>query len=365
MSGGQDESGADKQFEATPQKLDRARDKGEVPRSAELYTFAGYFGVVVVAALWGGSALKNVATALLPYIDHPEKIAALVFGSGNPGGLLTVTGRQVVVPLLPGFLVPFAAILAVGFATRSLTVTPSRLQPRLSRISLIQGAKRKFGIEGWFEFFKSAFKLIAMIAVLGWFVFRRTEDVVELAGTEPNRIIVAMLFLGLEFMTYAVIVVGVIAGIDWFWQRASHLRKNRMSHKEMRDESKEAEGDPFLKSARRQKAQDIAMNQIAGKVALSDVVIVNPTHFAVCLKWSRKPGDAPECLAKGVDEIALAIRKAAEAANVPIYSDPPTARAVFSDTRVGDQIDARHFRAVAAAIRFAEAMRRRARVVSQ
>lgn len=364
MSGGQEEGGADKPFDASQQKLDRARQKGELPRSADLFTFSSYVGVLVVSVIWGAKALQDMAVALLPYLDHPEKIAPLVFGSGNPGGLLTVTGRQIVVPLLPGLIVPMLAIIAAGFATRSLIITPSRLRPRLSRISIVQGARRKFGLDGWFEFFKSATKLLAMMAVLGWFLVQRAESVIELTGAEVNRAIIAMLLLSLEFMAYAMGVTGIIAAIDWFWQRASHLRKNRMSHKEMRDEAKEAEGDPYLKSARRQKAQEIAMNQISGKVSGSDVVIVNPTHFAVCLKWSRKPGDAPECVAKGVDEIAAAIRKAAEAANVPIYHDPPTARAVFADTPVGDQIDAKHYRAIAAAIRFSEAMRQRARAAS-
>lgn len=361
MAEEQGESSGDKPFDATEQKLDRARKKGEIPRSADLFTVSGYLGVLLAAWIWGGPALDTSATALLPYIDHPEKIAPLVFGGGDASGLLFVTARQVVLPMMPGFIAPATFILAMAWVTRSFTVTPSRLMPRLNRISPVKGAARKFGRDGWFEFFKSTMKLIAVMLVAGWFIATRSESVLGLTGAEPRYAILAMFQLCLGFLAFAVMVNAVIAAIDWFWQRASHMRRNRMSHKELRDETKEAEGDPHLKSARRQKAQNIATNQMISKVAGSDVVIVNPTHFAVCLKWSRRPGQAPECVAKGADEIAAAIRKAAEASGVPVYQDAPTARVLFAETAIGEQIGTEHYRAVAAAIRFSEAMRQRAR----
>lgn len=355
------EASGDKPFDATEQKLDRARRKGEIPRSADLFTVSGYIGVLTFALIWGGAALDEAATALLPYLDHPEKIAPLVFGGGDPSGLLFVTARQVIVPLMPGVAVPALFILAIAWVTRSLTFTPSRLMPRLNRISPIQGAARKFGKDGWFEFFKSAAKLLAVMFVAGWFIATRSEAVMGLTGAEPRYVALAMLRLCLEFLTFAVLVNAVIAALDWFWQRASHMRRHRMSYKELRDETKESEGDPHLKSARRQKAQEIATNQMIGKVSGSDVVIVNPTHYSVCLKWSRRPGDAPECVAKGVDEIAAAIRNAAEAAGIPVFQDAPTARALFAETAIGEQIGTKHYMAVAAAIRFSEEMRKRAR----
>jgi flagellar biosynthetic protein FlhB len=134
-----------------------------------------------------------------------------------------------------------------------------------------------------------------------------------------------------------------------------------MTLKELKDESKEAEGDPHLKQHRRMRAQELALNQMMGEVPNADVIIVNPTHYAVALKWSRMPGAAPECVAKGVDEVALRIREAATEAGVPIHSDPPTARALYATTDIGREIDPDHYEPVAAAIRFAEAMRQKAR----
>jgi flagellar biosynthetic protein FlhB len=139
------------------------------------------------------------------------------------------------------------------------------------------------------------------------------------------------------------------------------MRKHRMSHKEMRDEHKQMEGDPHMKQERRQRAIDIAMNKMLADVPDADVVVVNPTHYAVALKWDRKRGTAPKCVAKGVDEVAAKIREIAAENGVALHSDPPTARAIHASVEVGDEIRPEHYRAVAAAIRFAEALRKKAR----
>lgn len=134
-----------------------------------------------------------------------------------------------------------------------------------------------------------------------------------------------------------------------------------MSRKELMDESKETEGDPHIRQQRRQKGYDIATNRMLSEVPNADVVIVNPEHFAVALKWERASGRAPICIAKGQDEVALRIRRAAAETGVPIRRDPPTARAIYASVDIGREIHSEHYRPVAAAIRFAEAMRARAR----
>jgi flagellar biosynthetic protein FlhB len=134
-----------------------------------------------------------------------------------------------------------------------------------------------------------------------------------------------------------------------------------MSRKEMLDEFKANEGDPHLKSARRQRAQEVATNRMLTDVAKADVVVVNPTHYAVALRWDRTKRGAPICVAKGVDEIARRIRERAAEHGIPIHRDPPTARAMHASVEIGQEIRPEHYRAVAAAIRFADSMRKRAR----
>jgi len=148
---------------------------------------------------------------------------------------------------------------------------------------------------------------------------------------------------------------------DILWKWFDHRRKNRMSRQEMQDEHKDSEGDPHMKAARRQRGVDIAMKQMLADVAGADVVIVNPTHYAVALQWKRGSGRAPVCVAKGTDEVAARIRAKATEASVPIWSDPPCARAIHATVKIGDEIARDHFAAVAAAIRFAEKMREKAR----
>ena len=134
-----------------------------------------------------------------------------------------------------------------------------------------------------------------------------------------------------------------------------------MSHKELTDEAKQAEGDPHMKQQRRQRGHEIAMNKMIAEVPTADVVIVNPTHYAVALKWDRSTPGAPECVAKGVDNVAARIREIAQENAVPIHSDPPTARALYASVNLGEEIAPEHYKPVAAAIRFAEAMREKAR----
>ena len=157
------------------------------------------------------------------------------------------------------------------------------------------------------------------------------------------------------------LIAAVIGAIDYLWQRAEHLRRNRMSRKELMDEMKQSEGDPHMKSQRRQRGVEIATKQMVADTAKADVVIVNPTHYAVALQWKRESRRPPVCLAKGVDEVAARIREVAMEHGVPIHSDPPTARALHATIDIGQEIHPDHYKSVAAAIRFAEKMRQKAK----
>jgi flagellar biosynthetic protein FlhB len=167
--------------------------------------------------------------------------------------------------------------------------------------------------------------------------------------------------LTIEFLLLILLVTIVLGSVDYLWQVHLHRQRNRMSRKEMMDEFKESEGDPHFKAARRQRAQEVATNRMLADVERADVVVVNPTHYAVALRWERGKGGAPVCVAKGVDEIARVIRERAAEHGIPVHSDPPAARAIYATVDLGQEVRAEHYRAVAAAIRFADAMRRKAR----
>ena len=239
-------------------------------------------------------------------------------------------------------------------------VAPEKLQPKLNRISPISNAKNKFGRSGLFEFFKSFVKLTIYALVLGVFIWKKLPQMLSTLSLSPGMSTVILLELCIQFLALVLLVALTIGVIDYFWQHQEHLRKNRMSHKELMDEIKQNEGDPHVKQQRRQKGYDIAMNQMLSEVPDADVIVVNPTHYAVALKWSRLPGEAPVCIAKGVDEIAARIREVAVEHGIPIHSAPPTARALHATVEIGAEIPPDQYQAVAAAIRFAEKMRKRA-----
>jgi len=354
-----DEAG-DKSFEPTQKKLDDARKKGEIARSADLNTTAMYLGFIIAGLAFGRDSFERVAQSLSALVGRAGETAPVLFaGRGNP--LMAPVMADLALGLAPFVAVPMALVLASILAQRSFVVAGEKVKPKVSRISPIENAKNKYGARGLFEFAKSAVKLAVISWVLFAYLTRRFEEIVSGVLMPAKLSVVKMTQYAMEFLSIVFVIALVIGGIDYIFQVAEHRRKQMMSHKELRDEAKETEGDPYLKQARRSKAEQIALDTMLSEVPRADVIIVNPTHYAVALKWSRAPKSAPECVAKGVDEIALRIRAIAQDSKVPIHSDPPTARALFATVEIGAEIEPEHYQAVAAAIRFSDAMRRKAK----
>jgi flagellar biosynthesis protein FlhB len=357
MAGKTDEDG-EKHLEPTVRKLEEARRKGEIARSADLTTAASYGGLLLAAAMAGGASLSEIANRLTWFLAQADMVSLLVFTGSAPSSF-NAMAFEIILYLAPWFLLPAGLALATVLAQRSFILTPSRISPKLSRISPLANAGQKFGRSGLFEFIKNLIKLLIYCAVLWFFLRARLDALMQTIWMSPQIAMLLLFELCLAFLLVVFVVALVIGFADFLWQKQDHLRKNRMSHKEMKDESKETEGNPEQKQERRRRAYEIATNRMMQDVPTADVIIVNPTHYAIALKWSRKPGEAPVCVAKGLDEIALRIRELAQENGVPIHNDPPVARALFSTTNIGDEIGSIHYRAVAAAIRFADRMPRK------
>lgn len=358
MSTSDDDS--DKSFEPTPQKLQKARKKGEVAKSQDLSVVAAYVGLLIALLTLGKFSAVELGTLFVVLIEQSDDIAQLVVAgpaAAPVAGLL----RAAMVPVAVLFALPAVVVLLSLIAQRALIFTPDKLKPKLSRISIVSNAKNKFGRGGLFEFAKSFAKLAIYGTCLALYLKANLTGIISASAMPGHASILLMMNLLFRFLFIVIAIALAIGVIDYLWQFAEHIRKNRMSRKDIQDETKDAEGDPHVKQQRRQRAQEIASNQMMADVPGADVVIVNPTHFAVALKWSRAAGAAPVCVAKGVDEIAAAIRSAAGQSGVPIHSDPPTARALHATVEIGQEIAEEHYHPVAAAIRFAEAMRKRAK----
>ncbi|MEL7211307.1 MAG: flagellar type III secretion system protein FlhB [Pseudomonadota bacterium] len=355
-----EEESSEKQHEPTQKKLDDARKKGEVPRSTDLNTAAAYGGFLIVAVSIGAALLTDTGTTLMILLDRSHELSQLIFESPAApvvGGVMASLGGS----LLPWFGLPAVAVLLTIIAQRSFIVTPSKLMPKASRISVLSNAKNKFGRTGLFEFAKSAVKLIIYCVLLGVFLVANLNDIVSTLYLSPAMALSLLAGLTVKFLAVVLVISLAIGCVDFFWQRFDHMMKNRMSHEDLKKEVKSSEGDPQVKQQRRQRGYEIAMNQMLADVPKADVVIVNPTHYAVALSWSRQAGAAPVVVAKGVDEVAARIRETATDANVAIHSDPPTARAIFATVEIGQEVLPEHYKPVAAAIRFADALRGKAK----
>lgn len=356
----EEDSGSDKPFEATPERLKEARKKGQIAKSNDLIFFGASFGMLL-SLLAFQRPILNAIQALI------GQLSLLIVASASErdvqgidlGLLPMITALSWPALALPVLPLVFAVLVIA--AQRAFLITPSNVAPKLNRLSLLQNFKKKFGLDGLFEFAKSTAKLLLYSFVAWRYVNANLEPIAALFAMEPAQGFSFALQHLLRLLIQLTVVVGLVAGVDYLWQRHSHLKKNRMSRKEIQDEVKNSEGDQHAKSARRQKGQEIALNQMLGEVPQATVVIVNPTHYAVALKWEMGGETAPICVAKGVDEVAARIREKAKEANVPIHSDPPTARALHATVDIGREISPDHYAPVAAAIRFAEAMREKAR----
>jgi flagellar biosynthetic protein FlhB len=352
----EEEEGQEKPYEATQRRLDQAREKGDIPRSLDLLAAATYCGFLAFALVAGGSALSQAGATLASLLSLSGSLAMTGAGSAVIGAWIV----ELATSLLPLFALPLLFVVGAVFAQRAWVFAPDKLEPQLSRISPLANAKQKFGRSGLFEFVKSTLKLVVISLCLGVFFSLRLPQIITATATDPVQVTGLMFSDALDFLVLVSVLALVFGGIDYLWQRAEHLRQQRMSRKELIDEMKETEGDPWIKQQRRQRGVEIAMNRMMSDLPTADVVIVNPVHVAVALKWNRAGGGAPVCVAKGVDEVALRIRAVAMDAGVPIRRDPPTARALHAAVEIGGEIRAEHYRPVAAAIRFADAMRKRA-----
>lgn len=354
-----EDSAQEKSHQPTARKLEKARSRGDIARSTDLLAAASYAGLYLAALVFAYSKAPETISALGSFMEQANSLAAFP-DAGNGAAIrarvLSALQAVAVFLALPGVLV-----LGVLILQRGLTLTGGNLAPKPERLSLARNLSKRFGRATMVEFAKNVAKSAIFVLVTVQFVRTREDDIVALLDLE-GRIAAIGAVKFLDGALLVVLAVSVpIAVIDLVWQRFQYLQRNRMTRKELEEEVKESEGDPHAKGQRRRRAQEIATNQMLSEVPKADVVIVNPTHFAVALRWERRPGTAPVCVAKGVDEIALTMRRVAEEARVPVHSDPPTARSLYSSVELGQEIDETFYRPVAMAIRFAEDMRARAR----
>ena len=347
---------ASKTEEPTGRRLEQAREKGDIPKTADLPQIASFAAVAGVIAFSGGILSRNLLVALAPFIQDPDKIDL------TPGGAMAVSWRLAgaVAPVL--LFVTGAAMLAgvFGHVIQTGPVwSPSGLKFDFSKVSPLSGLKRLFGPDALIQFAKSFIKLI-VVGAIGYFVLRPYW--VELQQL-PAVDVLALLPLSLEILKkLSILVISLllaIAAIDWIIQMQRFMSRQRMTREEVKEEFKQTDGDPHIKARQRAIRAQRARQRMMAAVPKATVVIMNPTHYAVALSYEEGESSAPTCVAKGVDSLALRIRAVAEEAGVPVVEDAPLARALYAAVEVDAQIPIAQYEAVAKVIGFVLAGRRR------
>ena len=330
--------------EPTQKRLDEALKKGDVVKSQELTTFAVLAGGTLALALFSGGAARSFGRDYSRFLEN----AALTPLDGAAALALL---RSVVFGFA-ALIGPAVALMAVvGVAGHVLqhrpVFSPSRLKPEWSKLSPAAGFKRLFGLDGLVNFGKGLLKIATVGTATFYAAWPERERLSQSLSLDPAGVASLALALVFKVLMAGLAVLAVIAAVDYLWQRQRFMARHRMSKQELKDELKQSEGDPQIKARIRQIRFERAKKRMVAAIPEATVVIANPTHYAVALKYESGKMRAPVCVAKGVDHLALTIRKVAEENAVPVVENPPLARALYAAVEVDGEIPPEHYKAVA------------------
>jgi flagellar biosynthetic protein FlhB len=332
----------------TPKRLEDARKKGDIAKSQDVpvwFLLTAAAGIMAAA----GPLSSAIARPLTAMLDHPHEFR-LTDGGGQR--LLSELAMALAMPLVIVFGTLFVGTLLGHLVQHRPLWTFEKMKPELSKLDPIKGLGRMFGAQGWMNLLKALLKMVAVSAALVYAIWPDRAGLSEAGRLDITALmLLAQQITGRLFLA-AIVVVGIIAGLDWFWQRYSFMERMKMSRQDIRDETKQSEGDPHVRARLRQIRMERSRKRMMANVPKSTVVITNPTHYSIALRYEPDTDAAPMCMAKGVDEVALRIREVAKEHDIPIVENVALARALFATIEVDGTIPREHFEAVAKVIGF-------------
>ena len=339
--------GGDKTEKATPKKLEDARKEGRVARSSDLINGLMLLLMFFVLRIFGNFMAKGFLESFVKYYNKTADISMEIFDVKQAVNLGNEIVFDIVIACLPvligSFLVAFVGnVVQIGWK-----VTTKPLKPKLDRLNPIGGLKRMFSQEKVVELIKSILKVLAIAIVAYNEVKDRWLFILNLYDFEFMQAIVNIFDIVLD-VGVKISVLFVIIGIaDFGYQKWKHLHDLRMSKQEVKDEMKQSEGDPQVKGRIRQKMREGARRRMMQELPKADVVITNPTHFAVAIKYDKEKAEAPYVLAKGADFVASTIKEAAKVHKIEIVENKPLARMLYYNVEIGEQIPPELYQMVA------------------
>ena len=347
MAGEEDD--AQKTEEPTAKKLEDSRKKGEVPLSKEMNNWVMLLAGTIVVLGFSGAMMADLGQSFKSLIENSYQLQT---GFGGIGRILSTMFFDMMSALmLPILFLMVAAVLGPLVQIGPL-FAPESVKPSISKISPMAGFKRLFSMRSMFEFLKGILKITIIGVVSTILLYPFFESIDHFIGLPVAYIMDEFKSLFLRLMAGVLVVLFILAVIDVLYQRMEHMKKMRMSRQEIKDEQRQTDGDPHMKGKLRQLRMQKAQQRMMQSVPDATVVITNPTHFAIALKYDPDGMDAPLCVAKGMDEVALRIREVAKENKVEIVENKPLARAMYEVVEIDEIIPMEHYQAVAQIISY-------------
>lgn len=346
---------AQKTEEPTPKKLQEAHGKGEVAKSQEIKHWFILFSATVIILVSAKSSMAGIKEVLGNVLgasysvnmdgNSVKNFAASLFGD------------------ISGYLIFPAAILMVGAFLGAVVqhkpiLTAEKIIPKLNKISPLAGLKRLFSMQNFVEITKSIIKIILVGCMVLYLVWPERDRLEQMMTHSLSEVVDVIYIMALRIFGGVVALMAVIAALDFMFQKFQHLKKMRMTKQEVKDELKQTDGDPHVRARLRQIRQERARSRMMAAVPKADVVVTNPTHYAIALKYDQEKMDVPVVVAKGADHIALKIREVAEENNIPVLENPPLARALFATVEVDEEIKEDQYKAVAEVVGYIMRLKR-------
>lgn len=353
----QNDSGGERNLPASARKRDREREQGNLPRSQDLSASATLAAALLALVVLGPGIFASFIQIGRFFIGESY---ALIASETPPNIVLTRAIIEGGLAALPFMLCMLVAGVAINVAQVGLMLTTKPLVPKFSRMNPISGFKRFVSLRALVDLIKSVSKLTLAGTVVWFYLQDQVQEMVSLLSYSPWGILAPVGWLVIGVWWRIVLVMAVIGVLDYAYQRWQHEQDIRMTQQEMREENKEMEGDPQVKRRIRQLQRQMATQRMMADVPDAEVVITNPTHYAVALRYDPDAMQAPTVVAKGQNLIAARIRELAVENQVPIVERPELARTLFRTIEVGESIPESMFRTVAEVLSFVYRVDRRA-----
>jgi len=342
-----DRDQSQKTEEPTQKRLQEAEEKGDVAQSPEIASWFVLAAATGFIAIWGGrtaSALREMMTA---FLAQPH---ALALNTKTAGGLVEGIGLDLVLILA----IPFGLLMAVGLGSHWIQHPPvfsaEKMKPNLNKLSPLKGLNKLFGRVALVNFVKGMIKMSLAATAIGMVLWPAREQLLTLVTLPISELLPLVQSLMVKILLAVLAILAVVALADYAYQQFERMRRLKMTRQELKDEYKQSEGDPVVKARLRQIRTERARKRMMANVPKASVIITNPTHYAVALRYESGNMDAPICVAKGVDHIALKIRELGAEHEVPIVENPPLARSLYATVEVDETIKPEHYKAVAQVI---------------